>query len=292
MPPRTHKEVTDLINRQYIFSGFNILIYAQNYILKFATSTDQSALKETNREQIYKLYEYALQLEPKPDREELTFAQQQLVNRARSFVTMKMKRRQNLRDQKKEGKNLKKLRKLLSDQLMSGQQAIGQGFEIEDDEDDDEEEAAEELKQKKAKANKGAKSKKSAAKVSKIIGEVEEENDLAEDDEEDDEADWVPMKTLKKLRQKQEHLKRAVDYDDPDLEDDDDDEDQVLHVGKASKKKKKKARKRKAGSQGENESKGSDGAKEPAAKRVHFDLSQNKVTEFFKHGKVAQRVLE
>jgi hypothetical protein len=28
------------------------------------------------------------------------------------------------------------------------------------------------------------------------------------------------------------------------------------------------------------------------AKRVHFDLSQNQVTEFFKHGKVAQRVLE
>ena len=27
-------------------------------------------------------------------------------------------------------------------------------------------------------------------------------------------------------------------------------------------------------------------------KRVHFDLSQNQVTEFFKHGKVAQRVLE
>ena len=26
-------------------------------------------------------------------------------------------------------------------------------------------------------------------------------------------------------------------------------------------------------------------------KRVHFDMSQNKVTEFFKHGKVATRVL-
>lgn len=78
-------------------------------------------MKEQNREQVYKLYEYALELEPKPDRDELTFGQQQLVNRARSFVTMKMKRRQNLRDQKKEGKNLKKLRKLLSDQLMSQQ---------------------------------------------------------------------------------------------------------------------------------------------------------------------------
>ena len=31
---------------------------------------------------------------------------------------------------------------------------------------------------------------------------------------------------------------------------------------------------------------------EPALKRVRFDLSQNKVTEFFKHGKVATRVAQ
>jgi hypothetical protein len=30
---------------------------------------------------------------------------------------------------------------------------------------------------------------------------------------------------------------------------------------------------------------------EEASKRVRFDLSQNKVTEFFKHGKVATRAL-
>ena len=34
------------------------------------------------------------------------------------------------------------------------------------------------------------------------------------------------------------------------------------------------------------------GKTEVGKKRVHFDLSQNQVTEFFKHGKVAQRVLE
>jgi hypothetical protein len=121
LPPRTHKQITDMLNRKYVFSGFNILIYAQNYILKFASTSDTSCMKEQNRDQVYKLYEYALELEPKPDRDELTFGQQQLVNRARSFVTMKMKRRQNLRDQKKEGKSLKRLRKLLSDQLMSQQ---------------------------------------------------------------------------------------------------------------------------------------------------------------------------
>lgn len=81
-----------------------------------------------------------------------------------------------------------------------------------------------------------------------------------------------------------------MDYDDPDLEDD---EDQVLNVGKTSKKKKKKGKKRKASQGGpEDKSKAAENEKEPPAKRVHFDLSQNKVTEFFKHGKVAQRVLE
>lgn len=33
------------------------------------------------------------------------------------------------------------------------------------------------------------------------------------------------------------------------------------------------------------------GDSELPKKRVYFDLSQNKVTEFFKHGKVAQRLL-
>lgn len=93
MNPRTQKQVSELVNRKYVFSGFNILIYAQNYIFKFASSSDTSQPKEANRDQVYKLYEYALQLEPKPDRDELTFAQQQLVNRARTFVTIKMKRR-------------------------------------------------------------------------------------------------------------------------------------------------------------------------------------------------------
>jgi len=55
-------------------------------------------MKNDYRDEVYKLYEYALELDPKPDREQLTFAQQLLVNRARTFVTMKMKRRQNIRD--------------------------------------------------------------------------------------------------------------------------------------------------------------------------------------------------
>ena len=87
-----------MLNQKYIFKGFNILIYAQNYVLPLASDADTL---EDNRDQIYKLYDYALELEPKPEREELSFSQMQLVNRARQFVTMKMKRRQNLREQKK-----------------------------------------------------------------------------------------------------------------------------------------------------------------------------------------------
>ena len=86
-----------MINEKYVFSGFNILIYAQNFVLKIASSTDKEMVNEENRDQLYKLYDYALQLEPKPDREEPTYSQMQLVNKARSFVTLKMKRRQNMR---------------------------------------------------------------------------------------------------------------------------------------------------------------------------------------------------
>ena len=68
-------------------------------------STTDNSVTEDNRDTLYKLYDYALELEPKPDRDELTFSQQQLVNKARTFVTMKMKRRQNLREKKKETKD-------------------------------------------------------------------------------------------------------------------------------------------------------------------------------------------
>ena len=58
-----------------------------------ASSTNK-VIKEENREYLYKLYDFALELEQPPEREELTYSQQMLVNRARGFVTMKMKRRQ------------------------------------------------------------------------------------------------------------------------------------------------------------------------------------------------------
>ena len=68
-----------MLDTKYIFKGFNILIYAQNHILKMASSTDESIDQKSldeNREALYSLYEFALQLEPKPERDELTFQQQ------------------------------------------------------------------------------------------------------------------------------------------------------------------------------------------------------------------------
>ena len=112
-----------MLNQKYIFSAFNILIYAQNYILKMASGTEDFIL-ESNRENLYQLYEYAIELEPKPEREELTFSQQQLVNRARQFVTMKMKRRQNLREQKQEVKKIIKAKRSMGDMLEDTQKEI------------------------------------------------------------------------------------------------------------------------------------------------------------------------
>ena len=115
--PRTQKEIEKMVNTKYVFSGFNNLIYAQNYILKLASEEDAEKIKEENREALYKLYEFALSLEPKPDREELTFSQIQIVNKARSFVTMKMKKRQAIRVVKQEKKEVVKLKKMMAEHI-------------------------------------------------------------------------------------------------------------------------------------------------------------------------------
>ena len=60
MPPKTVREINTILNEKFIFSGFNILIYAQNFVLKLASSTDSSLIREENRDQLYKLYDYAL----------------------------------------------------------------------------------------------------------------------------------------------------------------------------------------------------------------------------------------
>ena len=104
-----------IVNTKYIFPAFNILIYAENYIFPQASAPvtapadkpDSPTTVEANREILYNLYYKALKLEPEPKHPELTFSQRQLMARARKFVTMKMKKRAELRQTKKEVKDKK-----------------------------------------------------------------------------------------------------------------------------------------------------------------------------------------
>ena len=58
-------------------------------------------IKEENREAIYNLYYQALELEPEPSKPQMTFTQIQLMNKARKFVTMRMKKRMEIQAGKK-----------------------------------------------------------------------------------------------------------------------------------------------------------------------------------------------
>ena len=51
----------------------NILLYAENNIFKVASLPAGEGINESNREEMYKLYNFALKLEPEP-KEELTFS--------------------------------------------------------------------------------------------------------------------------------------------------------------------------------------------------------------------------
>ena len=124
MSKRTRKEVEQMINQKYIFPSFNILIYAENFLFPRASAPETDGkIKESNREQVYDLYYYALDLEPEPKRPELTFTQRQIVNRARGFITKRMKKRQELSQAKKGKKDARKIRAKLSDAFMANLQA-------------------------------------------------------------------------------------------------------------------------------------------------------------------------
>lgn len=90
---RSRKEIKALINQKYVFENMNILMYAENNIFPVASSND---ILEGNREKIYALYNFALQLEPEV-KKELTFSERMIVNRARGFITMRMKKRMEVR---------------------------------------------------------------------------------------------------------------------------------------------------------------------------------------------------
>ena len=95
----------------------NILLYAENYIFPLASQEADQNLSEQYRDKIYNLYNLALQLEPER-KPELSFAQRMLVNKARGFITMKMKKRMEVRAVKQNKKAVKKVRMMLSDKMM------------------------------------------------------------------------------------------------------------------------------------------------------------------------------
>lgn len=94
----------------------NILMYAENYVFKTASLPAGEGIIEENREQLYTLYNYALQLEPER-KPELTFSQRMLVNRARQFITKRMRRRVELRQAKQSKKQQRQMRAQLSQKL-------------------------------------------------------------------------------------------------------------------------------------------------------------------------------
>lgn len=112
------KAVNAVINAKYVFENMNILMYAENYIFKRASApADEGLIVESNRERLYELYQFALKLEPEK-KPELTFSERMTLNRCRSFITMKMRKRMQMRQIKDGKKELKKKRRVLSDKLM------------------------------------------------------------------------------------------------------------------------------------------------------------------------------
>jgi|ERR1740115_538903 len=95
--------------------------------------------------------------------------------------------------------------------------------------------------------------------------------------EEKDEQEWRDIKEFNKLGGKRVRKELPTSTGG---------EDEMLEINAVIPKKKKKKVKQ-AKKEAEPEI-----AEDGANKRVRFDFSQNKVIEFFKHGKVAQRVLE
>ena len=82
-----------MLDQRFHFANFNILLYSQEYIFKQASS--QTDTIEENRDELYKLYDLGMNLEPEGE-PELTFSQGMMLNRAHAFITKRMERRQRV----------------------------------------------------------------------------------------------------------------------------------------------------------------------------------------------------
>jgi hypothetical protein len=106
---RTRKELQQLVNTKYLFPNFNILLYAENHIFPVASAaakpdSEECIVTEDNRDQIYDMYYKALKLEPEP-KPELTYTERMMVARAKQFITMRMRKRMELRKVKQQKKS-------------------------------------------------------------------------------------------------------------------------------------------------------------------------------------------
>ena len=104
-----------MLDQRFHFANFNILLYSEEYIFKQASS--QTDTIEENRDELYKLYDLGMNLEPEGE-PELTFSQRMMLNRAHAFITKRMERRQRVHQQKRNKKLMYKLSNLIQNQLM------------------------------------------------------------------------------------------------------------------------------------------------------------------------------
>ena len=114
--PKTFKEVQKLIDQRFHFKNFNILLYSEEHIFKQVKNKDET--KDENRDDLYKLYDRAMNLEPE-GAPELTFSQRMMLNKAQAFITKRMERRQRVNSEKKTKKIMHKLSNLITDQLQN-----------------------------------------------------------------------------------------------------------------------------------------------------------------------------
>lgn len=70
-----------------------------------------------------------MKLEPEGE-PELTFSQRMMLNKAQTFITKRMERRQRVHTQKRSKKLMNKLSKMLSHQLMTGAPSISSPDQI------------------------------------------------------------------------------------------------------------------------------------------------------------------
>ncbi|CDW79764.1 ribosomal rna processing protein 1 homolog b-like [Stylonychia lemnae] len=274
--PKTQREIQKMIDQKFVFPSFNILLYAQDQIFKFASAT---TTRDENRDLLYRLYDQALKLEPEPAKKELTFSQRMLINRARAFITKKMERRMRVHQQKRTKKMMYKLGNLIQTQIMSQQQLDEIREEANDLKNGDESNILHGFNEKQQlidilqqQLNKNVPQGQQIKVLS--VGSANGVNNG---------LNGLNGHNSKNGNEKNNQIKQQQ-IEDLDLSD----EDLVMNIASNGQKKNKKKNKKRNREHIEqkSESKNEKENSQPK-KRVKFDLGQSKTREFFSYGKVS-----